>query len=1318
MVQTHTCALGHRWDSNGPPEEACPVCSSAAASWDRSQGSTFADELPPPPESSAATVIPTGPARRVPAVPGYEVLGELGRGGMGVVYQARHLGLKRPVALKVILSGEHADPRDLARFRAEAEAVARLQHPNIVQIFEVGEHDGRPYFALELVKGGSLAQRLAGAPLPATAAAELVETLARAMDYAHSQGVVHRDLKPANILLQRPEDRGQRTEDSKDDSSLSSVLCPLSSSIPKVADFGLAKRLDASAAPTQTGQVMGTPCYMAPEQAAGRAKQVGPAADVYALGAILYECLTGRPPFRGDTALETLRQVVFDEPVALTRLQPKMPRDLETVCLKCLRKEPARRYASAGELAEDLRRFRAGEPVRARPVGLGGRGLRWAKRRPAVAALVAVVFVAALSLLGLGLASDLRIRAQQAEIEQRGRAARANYGRALQAVKQIIEVAQNRLGHVPRMERHRMAMLEQALTLYEDLLKEDGADRDVRQDAGRAYQLAGDVLELLGEPAKAEDYHRRSLELWTGLAREFPDQRDCRRGLASAYKSLGWLFKEMRRYPAAEDALTESLRLREELCGEDSGIPEDHQALGAAHYHLGILYWLMSRYDTAEAHHREGLRLWGRLASESPATPERWYDLGAAHLSFGSLLRDMGRLADAETEYREALACKQKVRDEDFVAQPFNRQELARIHLNLGGLLARTGRLREAEGQYQETIRLDERLAEYFPAAPEFRRDLASAHAQLAGVLGTANRPEAAAESSRRAQGLWEKLAQDFADRPGYQNDLAVSHDSLGDLLARAGQLADAERAYRRGLALWDKLAEGHPGQAEYRGRSAADQARLAGVLTAQGRSEAAEAAHRAALDLRRRLAEEFPAAPEYRNDLANGYDGLGNLLRGHNRLDEAEEAHRQALDLHEKLAREFPKVPEYRASLAHSTHSLGLLLEHAGRFRDAEDAFRRALAVYEALAAESPADPGHRRNLAVVVNSLANILKDTGRPGDAEKAHRLALGYRKALADEFPEVPEYRQQLAHSYYNLGLLFLETERYWLAEPPLRQAVAILDQLRRELTSQPDYRSDLAAVSNSLGNLLRQTRRFREAETTWQQVLALQQQLAQEFPAQPGYRFELAVSHSNLGILLHYDLRRPDDAAKLFAEAQAIAQKLVAEFPAVPTYRHILAEALHGQGVVFLERQELAEARRRVEEAIGQHREALKPFPAHPLYTRKLREHYLLLADILIRSHDHAGAANAVAEHGKLCPDRWEDFFQAARLLAGCIPLARQDEKLAAAEREAVANGYAERAVRLLKDAREKGWKDPRQARAVPEFEPLRAREDYRKLVGP
>jgi serine/threonine protein kinase/Tfp pilus assembly protein PilF len=358
--------------------------------------------------SSAEAVEQARSEPACPTIAGYEVLGELGRGAMGVVYRARQLRLNRPVALKMILAGAHAGPRERERFETEAQAIARLQHPHIVQIHEIGEQDGLPFLCMELVQAGSLAQKMAGRPLPPRPAAQLVEMLARAVHHAHEEQIVHRDLKPANVLLARSDaQRGVPLGDPEGTDWFE----------PKITDFGLAKLLDGEAPASEgngtplTRGPVGTPPYMAPEQASGapradayaRAAGSGRVTDVYALGVVLYETLTGRPPFLGATVFETLQQVRTLEPVPPRRLQPQVPRDLETICLACLRKEPWRRYATALDLADDLRRFLEGRPIRQRPPAVWEPAVKWARRRPAAAAWAVAGVVALVGLLAAGL---------------------------------------------------------------------------------------------------------------------------------------------------------------------------------------------------------------------------------------------------------------------------------------------------------------------------------------------------------------------------------------------------------------------------------------------------------------------------------------------------------------------------------------------------------------------------------------------------------------------------------------------------------------------------------------------------------------------------------------------------------------------------------------------------------------------------------------------------------------------------------------------------------------------------------------------------
>jgi WD40 repeat protein/serine/threonine protein kinase len=358
-------------ESGGNPEEACRSCLELLPEvrselerlrrLEREVDAMFPSGEPRDGAGPAALAI-----AEVPTIAGYDVQAVLGRGGMGVVYRARHLRLDRPVALKMLLAGPYAGPDERERFQREAEAVARLRHANIVQLYDAGDLDGRPYFTMEFVEGGSLAQKIGGMPQPARHSAALLVQVAEAVHFAHQNGIVHRDLTPANVLL-------------ADDGT------------PKVTDFGLAHRLEGGAGLTLSGVAMGTPSYMAPEQARGEKGAVGPATDVYALGAILYDMLTGRPPFRAETSTGTLQQVLHDDPVLPSRLNPAVSRDLETICLKCLHKEPQRRYATAADLSADLARFLDDVPIRARRVGRLERLRRWGRRNPVAAALASAL---------------------------------------------------------------------------------------------------------------------------------------------------------------------------------------------------------------------------------------------------------------------------------------------------------------------------------------------------------------------------------------------------------------------------------------------------------------------------------------------------------------------------------------------------------------------------------------------------------------------------------------------------------------------------------------------------------------------------------------------------------------------------------------------------------------------------------------------------------------------------------------------------------------------------------------------------------------
>jgi tetratricopeptide (TPR) repeat protein len=701
-------------------------------------------------------------------LPDYHIVGELGKGGMGVVYKAVQLSLNRVVALKMIRAGAYASPDLLARFHLEAEALASLQHPNIVQVYEVGQHCGWPYMTMEFLEGGSLDDVLAGKPQPPRTSAELVETLARAMHCAHLRGIVHRDLKPANILLGKSEIRSPRSEiqNPKSKSAVSDFGSRISALLPKITDFGLAKRLEEQHGQTATGVIMGTPNYMAPEQAEGKARHVGPPADVYALGAILYEMLTGRPPFEGDTQLETIRKVVSEEPTMPTLLQPKVPRDLTTICLKCLEKLPARRYASAEALADDLRRYLNGEPILARRAGVAERAGKWMKRHPAGTALIGVILLAIIGVVGFGLWSYANVR------RERDRAL-ADYRVAFEAVNHLYaKMADERLLDEPNSDPLREELLQRAPEVFEGLARQHSTDPTIQREIGLAWFRLADIHRILEQPGDAEGEYLQAIDRQQALCREYPNKADYLSDLSASHSWLGELLREnQQRFRDAEPHFREALRLQEQarqLLHDDS--PEKRRCLlelARAHYNLGIVQMDTARADAARADFDQAVDLLTALHHAQPRELNCRHDLARTLINRGILHKESGRPAEADNDYRVAIE-----------------------------------HLRWLRGQ--KSARVD------------YRYDLAVALQNLGNLEESRKELEAARQTQQEALILLQELVQGFSSRPHYRKKLANTFISLGSDQARSGEPENARRSWEQAREILDALVKAYPASVDY----------------------------------------------------------------------------------------------------------------------------------------------------------------------------------------------------------------------------------------------------------------------------------------------------------------------------------------------------------------------------------------------------------------------------------------------------------------------------------------------------------------------
>jgi tetratricopeptide (TPR) repeat protein len=644
---------------------------------------------------------------------------------MGIVYRARQVGLGRTVALKMILHAEHTGADARRRFQREAEAIARLQHPNIVQIHEVGEAGSLPYFSLEYCSGGSLEKKLDGAPWDPKAAGRLVETLTRAVAAAHAAGIVHRDLKPGNVLL---------TEDGT----------------PKVTDFGLAKRLDATVR-TATGAVLGTPSYMAPEQAGGKGKEVGPAADVYALGAILYELLTGRPPFRAATDLDTLFQVLTEEPVPVRRLQPQVPRDLETICHQCLAKDPSRRYVEAKALAVDLHHFVAGEPVAARPVRATERLWRWARRKPAQAGLVAMVLLAFLaSVVGVSLfawqAGQGRLRAEAFAREESKR-----LDQIMKANDILSSVFRDLNPEEEDPEGQPLrAQLGERLDRAAQLLQSDAVGDPLA--VARLQNTLGETQRHLGYPKRAIELHAQARQAFeAGLG---PDHREALanlENLAGAYRDAGQMDEAVSLFQQAVQRYTATFG------------PDDRGTLGSRN-NLATAYWAAGKLDEAEPLLEQTLdKTRAKFGPDDADTLECMANLAGVYWDGGKLDK----------------------------ALPLSEQALQRCKARLGPVHPRTLRCMEllalviqATGQFDKAVPLFEQILEKRKAklGPDNPGTLKSMNNLAGAYQDTGQLDRAVPLFEQVLEKLQAKGGPDDPSTLGGMNNLATAYRAAGRL--------------------------------------------------------------------------------------------------------------------------------------------------------------------------------------------------------------------------------------------------------------------------------------------------------------------------------------------------------------------------------------------------------------------------------------------------------------------------------------------------------------------------------------------------------
>jgi serine/threonine-protein kinase len=864
----------------------------------------------------------------------YDLLEVLGHGGMGVIYRARDRKLNRIVALKMLRVGASASEGELLRFRAEAEAVADLDHPHIVPIFDVGEHKGQPFFSMRLMEGGSLASRIndfalgwpglrcSEAPVRSTSTpathkptpaqiksqqskiVNLLVIVARAVHFAHEHGILHRDLKPANIMLDG-EDR------------------------PYVSDFGLAKRVEGSERTvhedslTVTGAVVGTPSYMAPEQALGQKGVVTTAADVYSLGAILYELLTGQPPFQESTPLATLRQITEQEPVSPRAVSPSVDRDLETICLKCLDKDPARRYPSAAALAEDLQRFQGGEPIQARPLGRFERLTRWCRRQPVLAGLAAALVLSLVVGLGLvtwqwqraeeygqnaeakrQLAEQFAEEAQHQEKEAKrhetqaiANAAEANrqkdlaeegFLQAHRAVNDFVVRFSERVAQVPGLQSLRKELLDAALGYFQSFIKQRGHDPKLQDELAQTYVSVGRITGLIGSKVEARKAFVEARTIFEKLHHDTPTDLKIHARLASTCNSLGIKQHETGQTQDALTSLNEARSLYLECL---QARPDDRQFqadLAGAWGNIGILYSEMGELTKAVAAYEEARTLQEKLVKRYPENLSFQLALAATFSNLGLVEGQQNKQETTSLQSsQDALALRKRLA----AKEPRNtsyQSALADSYHNLGFAQERLGKMEDAWSSWHEAFAIRKKLVDESPNVTAYKSALASSFTQLGIEQAKKKNDQEALKNYQEARKILQVLVANNPETLAFRRDLAKSYFNIGVHLARLGLKPEALAVYEQARDHQEKLVQADPGATDLHNDLSATLNNL-GILHGQlNHFDLALTALTASVEQGRIAFDKVPTNSHYRHGLGSSYGSMGELLRALNRPADA----------------------------------------------------------------------------------------------------------------------------------------------------------------------------------------------------------------------------------------------------------------------------------------------------------------------------------------------------------------------------------------------------------------------------------------------
>ena len=838
--------------------------------------------------------------------------------------------------------------------------------------------------------------RLASGPLAPQDAAKLMLEVSQAVDYAHERGVIHRDLKPANILISAT---GQ----------------------PRVTDFGLAKQVDDDSGQTQAGAVLGTPSYMPPEQAAGHGSEVGPLADVYSLGATLYCLVTGRPPFQAARVAETLKQVMEQEPVSPRQLNASVDSDLETICLKCLQKEPALRYSSANELAGDLSRYLEGQPIQARPISTFSRFVRWCRRNPRLATLTGAFLLALL--IGTSVSTFFAIQSARNAERYRKEFERANIetGRAKTA-----------LGRESEALKRLTAQLKAT---------EDAIDNYVKTVSNAQLLKDARFQPLLKTLLKDALDHYQSYVKQYGDATDPPTLER----LSDTLFRIGWINDESGSKDEALKAYLKALAIRQRLARMYPSDQHHQKNLAKSHANLGTVYLGIGNVDKAVEEYERGRQLFQGLARQHPKVTEYQSLIGSILSNLGNLYRETGQLKKAKTVYQDSLEIRERLTQET-QTNPANRD--VAISLNqIGVLYYEMNNLPEALTFYQRMLAIRKRLVKAHPNDVLYRRELAGIYNNIGLLFQDLKKPNDALQEFQKSLEMRRQISFEHPTIDLYQAELATIQFNLGRLHRHAGRPTGALKFLQQALAIQEQLTKANPQVNDFQFELARTAYTIGLAYRTTGKTSEALKFFQQGLKIQELLVKKHPSVIEYRSSLALSHYSLGRLYRSARQYSEAESEFQKAIAIQQQLAREQPAILDYQRRLGSSYNSIGIVYDYRKKRELARDAYLKALAIHELLAREKPTDTEHQLNIAGALTNLANLEKRK----DSKKAlKRLARAVEllEGVLNQYPKDRVAQRFIRNTFATCAEVYMDRKEYDQAADQWLQAKKFEDGDRK------------------------------------------------------------------------------------------------------------------------------------------------------------------------------------------------------------------------------------------------------------------------------